>query len=113
MQKPPDFESLDQMAEATAAGLSQAAASSAYELFLDKEFRRLAGLELLTQVEQDRIFSKFYRVGDAQTGGTCVGLFIAQGLVSALGGRITVRSGEGRGSSFVVELPARDEEAEE
>jgi signal transduction histidine kinase len=42
-----------------------------------------------------------------------VGLFIAQGLVSALGGRITVRSGEGRGSSFVIELPARDEEAEE
>jgi hypothetical protein len=58
MQKPPDFESLDQMAEATAAGLSQAAASSAYELFLDKEFRRLAGLELLTQVEQDRIFNE-------------------------------------------------------
>jgi PAS domain S-box-containing protein len=58
--------------------------------------------------EQDRIFSKFYRVGDAQTGGTGVGLFIAQGLVSALGGRITVRSAEGRGSSFVVELPARD-----
>jgi hypothetical protein len=58
MQKPPDFESLDQMAEATAAGLSQAAASSAYELFLDKKFRRLAGLELLTQVEQDRIFNE-------------------------------------------------------
>jgi two-component system, OmpR family, phosphate regulon sensor histidine kinase PhoR len=60
--------------------------------------------------EQDRIFSKFYRVGDAQTGGTGVGLFIAQGLVSALGGRITVRSAEGQGSSFVVELPARDGE---
>jgi two-component system, OmpR family, phosphate regulon sensor histidine kinase PhoR len=60
--------------------------------------------------EQDRIFSKFYRVGDAQTGGTGVGLFIAQGLVSALGGRITVRSAEGQGSSFVVELPARDAE---
>ena len=60
--------------------------------------------------EQERIFSKFYRVGDAQTGGTGVGLFIAQGLVSALGGRITVRSAEGRGSSFVVELPARDGE---
>jgi two-component system, OmpR family, phosphate regulon sensor histidine kinase PhoR len=62
--------------------------------------------------EQNRIFSKFYRVGDAQTGGTGVGLFIAQGLVSALGGRITVRSAEGRGSSFVVELPARDGERE-
>jgi PAS domain S-box-containing protein len=60
--------------------------------------------------EQDRIFSKFYRVGDAQTGGTGVGLFIAQGLVSALGGRITVQSAEGQGSSFVVELPARDSE---
>jgi PAS domain S-box-containing protein len=60
--------------------------------------------------EQERIFSKFYRVGDAQTGGTGVGLFIAQGLVSALGGRITVRSAEGRGSSFVVELPARNAE---
>lgn len=59
-------------------------------------------------VEQQRIFSKFYRVGAAQTGGTGVGLFIAQGLVSALGGRITVRSAEGLGSSFVVELPARE-----
>ena len=62
----------------------------------------------IPDTEQERIFSKFYRVGDAQTGGTGVGLFIAQGLVSALGGRITVRSAEGRGSSFVVELPARD-----
>jgi PAS domain S-box-containing protein len=61
-------------------------------------------------VDQERIFSKFYRVGDAQTGGTGVGLFIAQGLVGALGGRITVRSAEGRGSSFVVELPAREGE---
>jgi PAS domain S-box-containing protein len=63
--------------------------------------------------EHERIFSKFYRVGDAQTGGTGVGLFIAQGLVSALGGRITVRSAEGRGSNFVVELPSRDEEGQD
>ncbi len=62
----------------------------------------------IADAEHERIFTKFYRVGDAQTGGTGVGLFIAQGLVSALGGRITVRSAEGRGSSFVVELPARD-----
>ena len=46
------------MADATAAGLAQAAASSAYELFCDKEFRRIAGLERLSQVEQDRIFNE-------------------------------------------------------
>lgn len=54
----PAFESLDQVAEVTAAGLSQAAAASAYELFCDKEFRRMAGLERLSQVEQDRIFNE-------------------------------------------------------
>ena len=54
----PTFESLDQMAEATAAGLSQAAAASAYDLFCDKEFRRIAGFERLNQVEQDRIFNE-------------------------------------------------------
>jgi hypothetical protein len=54
----PNFESLDQMAEATAAGLSRAAAASAYDLFCDKEFRRTAGLEGLSQGEQDRIFNE-------------------------------------------------------
>jgi hypothetical protein len=54
----PAFESLNQTAEATAAGLSQAAAASAYELFRDKEFRRIAGIERLSQVEQDRIFNE-------------------------------------------------------
>jgi hypothetical protein len=54
----PAFQSLDQMAQATAAGLSQAAAASAYNLFCDKEFRRLASLERLSQVEQDRIFNE-------------------------------------------------------
>jgi hypothetical protein len=46
------------MARATAAGLSQAAATSAYELFRDKQFRRTAGLERLSQSEQDRIFNE-------------------------------------------------------
>jgi hypothetical protein len=54
----PAFESLDQVAEATAANLSQAAAGSAYELFCDKEFRRMARFERLSQVEQDRIFNE-------------------------------------------------------
>jgi len=54
----PAIESLDQMAEVTAAGLSQAAAASAYELFCGKEFRRTGGLERLSQTEQDRIFNE-------------------------------------------------------
>ena len=58
----------------------------------------------IPQTEQDWIFRKFYRGGDASTG-TGLGLFIAQGLVSAMGGRISVHSEEGKGSQFSVELP--------
>ncbi len=52
------FESLDQMADATAAALDQAAASYAFQLFSDKEFRRLLSFDRLSQVEQDRIFNE-------------------------------------------------------
>jgi len=60
--------------------------------------------------EQERIFRKFYRAeGGARaraTGGTGLGLFIAQGLASAMGGRIWVSSSsEGEGSRFAFELP--------
>jgi hypothetical protein len=53
-----EFESLDQMADATAANLSQAAASAAFGLFKDKRFRKLAGFDRLSQTEQDRIFNE-------------------------------------------------------
>jgi len=52
------FESLDQMADATAAALDQAAASYAFQLFSDKEFRRLLSFNRLSQVEQDRVFNE-------------------------------------------------------
>jgi PAS domain S-box-containing protein len=57
---------------------------------------------------QRRIFTKFSRADGSVsgTGGTGLGLFIAQGLVTAMGGRISVSSSEGVGSTFVVELPA-------
>jgi signal transduction histidine kinase len=67
----------------------------------------------IASAEQDRIFRKFYR-GDspgsreATAGGTGLGLFIAQGLVSAMGGRIWVTSSEGQGSRFAFELPLAD-----
>ena len=59
--------------------------------------------------EQERIFRKFYRAEastrDGGQGGTGLGLFIAQGLVGAMGGRIVVHSVEGEGSTFSFELP--------
>lgn len=58
--------------------------------------------------EQERIFRKFYRAdaaGPAVGGGTGLGLFIARGLASAMGGRLWMDSESGRGASFVFELP--------
>jgi PAS domain S-box-containing protein len=57
--------------------------------------------------ERERIFSKFHRVDSAPRGqsGAGLGLFIARGLVRAMGGRIWVDSAEGGGSSFAFELP--------
>jgi PAS domain S-box-containing protein len=57
--------------------------------------------------EHERIFSKFYKAGGGR--GTGLGLFIAQGLVREMGGRMWVDSEEGRGSRFAFELPAADD----
>ena len=54
----PQFESLEHRANETAAALVQAAGSSAFQLFQDTQYRRLAGFEQLSQVEQDRIFNE-------------------------------------------------------
>jgi PAS domain S-box-containing protein len=64
----------------------------------------------IPQADQEQIFRKFYRGSDAEArlgpGGTGLGLFIARGLVTAMGGRIWVESREGEGSTFAFELPA-------
>ena len=64
----------------------------------------------ISLAEQERIFRKFYRgeaaaktIGSGETG---LGLFLAEGLVDAMGGRIWVESGEGAGAVFSFELPA-------
>jgi two-component system phosphate regulon sensor histidine kinase PhoR len=64
--------------------------------------------------DQLRIFTKFYRVETITKSGvpgTGLGLFLARGLLAAMGGRIWVESKEGEGSSFVFELPLAQGEA--
>ena len=56
-------------------------------------------------VEQDRIFTAFYRAPGAAGNGSGLGLAIVRGFVEADGGCVRVESVPGQGSSFVVELP--------
>ena len=61
--------------------------------------------------EQARIFEKFYRLDPGMTrgvGGTGLGLYICRELVERMGGRISVESVAGAGSTFSFDLPSAD-----
>lgn len=60
----------------------------------------------------DRIFDRFERgVSARHYGGLGLGLFIVRELAAAHGGRVTVCSARGHGSTFTVELPLQGSEA--
>ena len=62
----------------------------------------------IPETERERLFERFFRASTAvsrQIPGTGLGLHIAQAIVHAHGGRITVASTVGAGTTFRVELP--------
>jgi two-component system sensor histidine kinase SenX3 len=63
----------------------------------------------IAELDQERIFERFYRVDPARsraTGGTGLGLAIVKHIVSNHGGQVTVWSQPGAGSTFTMRLPA-------
>lgn len=66
--------------------------------------------------EQDKIFDKFYRVGDPlvhNTKGSGLGLSLVRHIVQAHGGEVAVESEPGQGSKFIITLPVEHPELQQ
>lgn len=58
--------------------------------------------------QQDKLFSKLFRADNVKTldtDGTGLGLYIVYSVVGSMGGQISFKSEEGKGSTFTVSLP--------
>ncbi|MFC1598195.1 ATP-binding protein [Patescibacteria group bacterium] len=65
----------------------------------------------IPKVEQERIFTKFYRgsnIQQIQADGSGLGLFIVREIVSGHEGSVTFESEEGKGTTFTVSIPVAD-----
>ena len=70
----------------------------------------------ISDEEKQKIFTKFYRVGNAATKaakGTGLGLSISHSIIVKLGGRITAASEIGKGTTFTIHLPVASPKGED
>jgi PAS domain S-box-containing protein len=67
----------------------------------------------ISTVDQEKIFTKFFRSEKAirhNPEGSGLGLYVVKSYVESWGGKITVQSAEGKGSTFTISLPFSPEE---
>jgi PAS domain S-box-containing protein len=63
--------------------------------------------------DQDKIFQRFERAkGTREYAGFGLGLWISRSIVDAIGGKISVQSASGQGSTFTVKLPLQPKEGD-
>lgn len=62
----------------------------------------------LSEEQQARVFEKFERLGRDGDGGSGLGLYISSRLADAMDGLLSVKSVEGEGACFTLELPASE-----
>ncbi len=82
--------------------------------FLDEDGREIVRLAItdhgigIPAADLDHLFTRFFRAANANSGqypGTGLGLSIVQRVIEHHGGSIRVRSIEGEGSTFTIEIP--------
>ncbi|QHS56310.1 PAS domain S-box protein [Mucilaginibacter sp. 14171R-50] len=63
----------------------------------------------ISKEQQERIFSRFYRVDDlaSHISGLGIGLYISKDIITRHGGRLYVESEPGKGSTFGFEIPLK------
>lgn len=62
----------------------------------------------IPEKEREHLFAKFYRAENAKrvrSGGTGLGLYLAKHITEDHGGKVTINSKEGEGSTFTLSLP--------